>query len=174
MWCAPGSRPWPTQTRDNVDALKAGGLPIPELKVDGGATRNDLLCQFQADTFWVFRCAAPPSSSVLHWASPTWRAWASDCGVRRTRRALARSTGCSTRGYSKTSATHALCRLAAGRPYRDRQGLIRVASGLFGYCIKFRICIYIPALTGGEPSKSVTDVIPAAAHRPDRPRRPSA
>jgi glycerol kinase len=37
------------QTRDNIDALIQGGVPVPELKVDGGATRNDLLCQFQAD-----------------------------------------------------------------------------------------------------------------------------
>ena len=37
------------QTRDNVDTLIRGGIAVPELKVDGGATRNDLLCQFQAD-----------------------------------------------------------------------------------------------------------------------------
>ena len=41
------------QTRDNVEALKAGGRPIPELKVDGGATRNNLLCQFQADILGI-------------------------------------------------------------------------------------------------------------------------
>ena len=41
------------QTRDNVEALKTGGLPIPELKVDGGATRNNLLCQFQADILGI-------------------------------------------------------------------------------------------------------------------------
>lgn len=41
------------QTRDNVEALRAGGLPIPELKVDGGATRNNLLCQFQADLLGI-------------------------------------------------------------------------------------------------------------------------
>jgi glycerol kinase len=37
------------QTLDNVEALVRGGIPVPELKVDGGAARNDLLCQFQAD-----------------------------------------------------------------------------------------------------------------------------
>jgi len=37
------------QTRDNVDVLIAAGLPVPELKVDGGAARSDVLCQFQAD-----------------------------------------------------------------------------------------------------------------------------
>ena len=41
------------QTRDNVEALKAGGLPISDLKVDGGATRNNLLCQFQADILGI-------------------------------------------------------------------------------------------------------------------------
>ena len=41
------------QTRDNVEALRAGGLAVPELKVDGGATRNALLCQFQADILGI-------------------------------------------------------------------------------------------------------------------------
>ena len=41
------------QTRDNVEALRAGGLPVTELKVDGGATRNNLLCQFQADILGI-------------------------------------------------------------------------------------------------------------------------
>lgn len=41
------------QTRDNVEALRNGGLSIPELKVDGGATRNNLLCQFQADILGI-------------------------------------------------------------------------------------------------------------------------
>ncbi len=41
------------QTRDNVDALVRGGVPVPELRVDGGATRNDLLCQFQADILGI-------------------------------------------------------------------------------------------------------------------------
>ena len=37
------------QTRDNMDALLAAGIDIPVLKVDGGASRSNLLCQFQAD-----------------------------------------------------------------------------------------------------------------------------
>jgi glycerol kinase len=41
------------QTRDNVDKLIAGGIDIPVLKVDGGATQNDLLCQFQADILGI-------------------------------------------------------------------------------------------------------------------------
>jgi len=41
------------QTRDNVEAFRAGGYAVPELRVDGGATTNDLLCQFQADILGV-------------------------------------------------------------------------------------------------------------------------
>ena len=41
------------QTRDNVDKLRSGGIEIPELKVDGGATKNNFLCQFQADILGI-------------------------------------------------------------------------------------------------------------------------
>ncbi|MGD9954739.1 MAG: FGGY family carbohydrate kinase [Candidatus Nanopelagicales bacterium] len=41
------------QTRDNVEALVAAGTAIPELKVDGGASRSDLLCQFTADILGI-------------------------------------------------------------------------------------------------------------------------
>jgi glycerol kinase len=41
------------QTRDNVDKLIAGGIQVSSLKVDGGATQNNLLCQFQADILGV-------------------------------------------------------------------------------------------------------------------------
>ena len=41
------------QTRDNVEALRAGGMAVTALKVDGGATRNNLLCQFQADLLGI-------------------------------------------------------------------------------------------------------------------------
>ena len=38
------------QTRDVLEAMAARGRPPPaELRVDGGATENDFLCQFQAD-----------------------------------------------------------------------------------------------------------------------------
>jgi glycerol kinase len=42
------------QTRDVLDlmAAEAGRRP-PELRVDGGATENDFLCQFQADVLGV-------------------------------------------------------------------------------------------------------------------------
>ena len=42
------------QTRDAVDAMTAGtGLPLGVLKVDGGASSMDLLCQLQADLLGV-------------------------------------------------------------------------------------------------------------------------
>lgn len=37
------------QTCDIIDTLESGGLPIDTLKVDGGASRSDLLCQLTAD-----------------------------------------------------------------------------------------------------------------------------
>jgi glycerol kinase len=42
------------QTRDVLDAMAAeAGRPPTELRVDGGATENDFLCQFQADVLGV-------------------------------------------------------------------------------------------------------------------------
>ncbi len=41
------------QTRDNIDVLVAAGIPVPELKVDGGAARSNLLCQFQSDLLGI-------------------------------------------------------------------------------------------------------------------------
>jgi glycerol kinase len=42
------------QTKDVVDAMAAdSGIPIAELRVDGGASVMDLLCQFQADLLGV-------------------------------------------------------------------------------------------------------------------------
>ena len=43
------------QTRDVIDAMTAdSGIPLTSLRVDGGAARNDLLMQIQAD---VLGCA---------------------------------------------------------------------------------------------------------------------
>jgi glycerol kinase len=42
------------QTKEVIDAVNAdSGVPLTELKVDGGATQNDLLLQFQADILGV-------------------------------------------------------------------------------------------------------------------------
>ncbi len=41
------------QTRDNIDALVAGGIAVPSLKVDGKAVCNNFLCQFQADILGI-------------------------------------------------------------------------------------------------------------------------
>ena len=41
------------QTRDNLDALRAGGIDVSSLKVDGKAVCNNFLCQFQADILGI-------------------------------------------------------------------------------------------------------------------------
>jgi glycerol kinase len=42
------------RTRDVVDAMRrAGAAPIPELRVDGGVSVMDVLCQYQADVLGV-------------------------------------------------------------------------------------------------------------------------
>lgn len=41
------------QTYDNLNTLRRGGIDIPYLKIDGGAVRNDWLCQFQADVLGI-------------------------------------------------------------------------------------------------------------------------
>ncbi|MEH3076394.1 MAG: glycerol kinase GlpK [Quadrisphaera sp.] len=41
------------QTRDVVEGYRKAGIDLPELRVDGGAAGNDLLCQFQADVIGI-------------------------------------------------------------------------------------------------------------------------
>ena len=42
------------QTADVIDAITAAaGIPLTELRVDGGASAMDVLCQFQADVLGV-------------------------------------------------------------------------------------------------------------------------
>ncbi len=42
------------QTRDVIECMQAdSGIKAKELRVDGGATRNDFLCQFQADILGI-------------------------------------------------------------------------------------------------------------------------
>jgi glycerol kinase len=55
------------QTRDVVDAMRAGsGLPLAELRVDGGASAMDVLLQFQADLLGVpVRRAAVRETTAL-------------------------------------------------------------------------------------------------------------
>jgi len=55
------------QTLDVVDAMSAAaGLPVAELRVDGGASVMDLLCQFQADVLGVtVRRPAVKETTVL-------------------------------------------------------------------------------------------------------------
>jgi glycerol kinase len=71
------------QTADVIDAITAAaGIPVTELRVDGGASAMDVLCQFQADVLGVtVRRPATTETSVLGaaylagiaegmWASP--------------------------------------------------------------------------------------------------------
>jgi glycerol kinase len=46
------------QQRDILEAMKADGAPLAELRVDGGAAANDTLMQFQADVLGV-NCVRP-------------------------------------------------------------------------------------------------------------------
>ena len=59
------------QTADVVDAIcDAAGIPVTELRVDGGASAMDVLCQFQADVLGVtVRRPANPETTVLGAAS---------------------------------------------------------------------------------------------------------
>jgi glycerol kinase len=59
------------QTADVVDAITAAaGIPITELRVDGGASAMDVLCQFQADVLGVpVRRPANLETTVLGAAS---------------------------------------------------------------------------------------------------------
>jgi glycerol kinase len=55
------------QTADVIDAITAAaGIPVTELRVDGGASAMDVLCQFQADVLGVtVRRPANPETTVL-------------------------------------------------------------------------------------------------------------
>tara|TARA_B110000305_G_scaffold224826_1_gene270761 strand:- start:20 stop:1033 length:1014 start_codon:yes stop_codon:yes gene_type:complete len=70
------------QTADNVNTLRAGGMDIPALKVDGGAVTNDWLCQFQADVLGipVLRPTEPERTAlgVAHIAGAAVGAWSLD------------------------------------------------------------------------------------------------
>lgn len=73
------------QTREVLDAVNAdSGVPLSELKVDGGMTGNDLLMQFQADVLdvpVVRRSCPRPLLSARRtrqaWPSATGRIWTS-------------------------------------------------------------------------------------------------
>lgn len=70
------------QTADNVNTLRAGGMDIPALKIDGGAVKNDWLCQFQADVLGipVLRPVEPERTAlgVAHIAGAAVGAWSLD------------------------------------------------------------------------------------------------
>ncbi len=68
------------QTRDVVDAMTAdAGQSLKELRVDGGASVMDLLCQFQADQLGVLvRAASNPRDDGARRRPP--RGWGPGCG----------------------------------------------------------------------------------------------
>lgn len=62
------------QSRDVLRAMEADtGLPITELRADGGASANGLLMQFQADITGA-RVRRPMVRETTPWARLNWRA----------------------------------------------------------------------------------------------------
>jgi glycerol kinase len=111
------------QTADVIDAITAAaGIPVTELRVDGGASAMDLLCQFQADVLGVtVRRPVVTETTVLGaaylagiaegvWASPAdlARAWHEEAAFHPTplprgeqRRAEWRRAVDRTRGWAR-------------------------------------------------------------------------
>jgi glycerol kinase len=57
------------QTRDVVEAMqKDSGLSIKDLRVDGGASANDFLCQFQADILGI-KVIRPKIIEITSWGA---------------------------------------------------------------------------------------------------------
>ena len=90
----PARTPWSFAPQRLLQALVAGGIPVPELKVDGGAARSTLLCQFQADISGI-PVVRPTELERTALGVATWRAWESVCGGRRTWRLAGPRTGSS-------------------------------------------------------------------------------
>ena len=63
------------QTADVLEAMHAdSGIAVTELRVDGGATQNDLLMQFQADVLGV-PVVRPKISKRPRWGARYWPDW---------------------------------------------------------------------------------------------------
>ena len=71
------------QVSDVLEAMRAdSGIALTSLKVDGGASSNNVLMQLQADILQVtVRCAWRPPP----WGPPIWRAWPWTTGPARRR-----------------------------------------------------------------------------------------
>ena len=52
-WSESTSTSFAREARTSKDVVAAGGAPVAELRVDGGASVNDLLMQFQADLLGI-------------------------------------------------------------------------------------------------------------------------
>lgn len=58
------------QSKDVIDAMKEdSGIDIPVLKVDGGAAKNDMLMQFQADILNTNVTRAPNLETTALWSA---------------------------------------------------------------------------------------------------------
>jgi len=91
------------QVSDLVSAMQADcGLALGELRVDGGATANDTLMQFQADLLGC-RCCVRRLPKPPRWERPTWPAWRWATGAGWTRSPHnGRSSACSSRPWGAT------------------------------------------------------------------------
>lgn len=70
------------QVADLVHAMEADtGLPLGQLKADGGASRDAFLMQFQADILDREVRRPPPSGRPPPWGQPIWLAWPPGCGA---------------------------------------------------------------------------------------------
>ena len=68
------------QVADVVAAMAAdSGVPLDVLRVDGGAARNDRLCQFQADLLGRARSSGRSTPRRPRSAPRRWPGWLSGC-----------------------------------------------------------------------------------------------
>ena len=89
------------QTCDVLDAMqKDAGIRLTELKVDGGASVNHALMQFQADVLGV-RVCRPVVAETTALGRPIWRGWRSAIGP--TRRRLPATGRCPPLPHHRTS-----------------------------------------------------------------------
>ena len=119
------------QTREVLDAVNAdSGVPLTELKVDGGMVANNLLMQFQADILGV-PVVRPRSSRPRRWAPPTRPASPSASGrASASARRTGPKTSAGSRRWSRPSAS-ACCATGRRPSRRPSTGSTRTSSRPF-------------------------------------------
>ena len=71
-----------TRTKDVMDAMAADtGIPVTSLKVDGGASANQFLMQFQSDIFQAFHYIVQRLAKRRHWELLIWQGFPQDFGM---------------------------------------------------------------------------------------------